>query len=75
MVILCHANLKEKVRVRGRNMAVSTVDLGRSQLVYLNANEMDACVSAKIKKIMDEGKYPQNQAVAMAYSYCEKGEG
>lgn len=32
------------------------------------------CVSAKIPKLMDEG-YPQDQAVAIAYSMCAEGKG
>ncbi len=35
--------------------------------------EVDDCVSSKIPKLIDEG-YPQDQAIAIAYSMCAEGK-
>jgi HK97 family phage portal protein len=35
--------------------------------------EVDDCVSSKIPKLIDEG-YPQDQAIAIAYSMCSEGK-
>jgi len=50
---------------------VRLVDHGNSSYAYLvrNESEYSACMSEKIRKLIDEGK-PQDQAVAIAYSYC-----